>query len=371
MSNEMTEELAVRESYTPSRVVGGIPYFEEYLKLAERICKTAMVPSALRNRPDEVLAVVMYGAELGIGPMQAMQQVNFIEGKPSMAPELMRALIRTAGHKLNITQSNTECIIEGERCDTGETGTASFTIADAEDAGLCKIVDGKAQARSKEGKKLTWEKYTKDMLLARATSRIARMMFSDVIAGMSYTPEEVESFSPPAESKPPKPAKASATVTRSAPVKMATEEEIAHLKRLLAMLEDDDKAEVKASWQRLGIPPLTQGLTDDQCDEATQMVIEVLNRLAPEIIEGEIVSGENKPTAPDAVVVDPSTLEAPMITNPQIGKIRVLVGQAGVDKDDIHQHVSDILHRQISSLKDLTKAEATRTIDQLLSDTDN
>jgi hypothetical protein len=369
----MTGELAIRESYTPARVMGGIPYFEEYLKLAERICKTAMVPAALRNRPDEVLAVVMYGAELGIGPMQAMQQVNFIEGKPSMAPELMRALIRTAGHKLNITQSNVECVIEGERCDTGETGTASFTLDDAEDAGLCKIVDGKAQARSKEGKKLTWEKYTKDMLLARATSRIARMMFSDVIAGMSYTPEEIESFSPQAESKPPKPVKASPTVTRSAPVQMASEEEIEHLKRLLAMLEDNDKDEVKATWKGLGLPALTHGLTDDQCDKATQMVIEVLNRLSPEIVEGEVVKPQNDHTAPDDVILETLStglsvdITTPKISQAMIGKIHGLVG----NREDIHEFVSEKIGRQVTSLKDVTKSEGIRLIDQLISDAES
>ena len=149
----------------------------------------------MRNKPAEVLAVVMYGAELGIGPMQSLQQVNFIEGKPSMAPELMRALIRKAGHKLNISQSKTACVIVGERGDTGEIGETEFTIEDAVDAELCSIdANGKVRARSSSGKALPWEKYTRDMLLARATSRIARMMFSDVVAGMSYTPEEVESF---------------------------------------------------------------------------------------------------------------------------------------------------------------------------------
>src|ERR1035438_7562079 len=123
--------------HTPARIVGGIPYFEEYLKLADRISKTAMVPGALRGKPDEVLAVVMYGAELGIGPMQALQQINFIKGKPSAAAELLRALVLEAGHKFIINATRTVATARCKRKDWDEYEETTFTI---EDAQLARVV---------------------------------------------------------------------------------------------------------------------------------------------------------------------------------------------------------------------------------------
>jgi hypothetical protein len=199
------------------------------------------------------------------------------------------------------------------------------------------------------------------------------MMFSDVIAGMSYTPEEIESFSPQTEPKPAKAPKPAETVTRSAPVQMATDEEIEHLKRLLAMLEEQDREEVKATWVKSGIPSITHGLTDDQCDKATQMVIEVLNRLSPEIDAEEVESAQNDHTATDAVNGGALStglnvgIGVPKMTQPMIGKVRALLG----NREDIHEFVSEKIGRQVTSLKDVTKSEGIRLIDQLISDAES
>lgn len=267
---EESQELEVHESSAP-RVVGGIPYFDQYLMLAEKISRTSMVPTTLRGKPEEVLAVVMYGAELGIGPMQAMQQINFIEGKPAVSPELMRALIRKAGHKLEITQTALMCVIVGARGDTGEVGQAEFTLADAVLAGLCSVdVDGNVRARSNSGKALPWEKYTKDMLLARATSRIARALFSDVIAGMSYTPEEVWSFSAPEIELEP----------------LASEDDVERLKAALALLNPAEAEKVKAQWKEALIPPLDRGVTESQLNQIFEIIAALVDE---DVVEGEIV----------------------------------------------------------------------------------
>lgn len=380
--DEPSTEIALRETRTPSRIEGGMAHFEQYMLLADRICKTAMVPSALRNRPDEVLAVVMYGAELGIGPMQALQQINFIEGKPSMAPELMRALIREAGHKLDITQSKTRCLIIGERGDTGETGEAEFTLDDAVLAGLCTVdVNGIVRARSSSGKALPWEKYTKDMLLARATSRIARLMFSDVISGMSYTPEEVESFverepATKAKGATKKGARKSATTTRRAPVvdepDLATPEEFTTLKTAFGMLEEQDRDVVTGRWEKIGLSKFTDRWTSQNVQIAIDVIHDVLNGVPVESDserhEDESGRSEGNLDTSQGTMKPASEIKGPEITKAQIGKIRLMVGNAGVDTGDVHTVASDIVHRQIASLKDLTKAEASKIIDQLIAD---
>lgn len=179
----------VAPSYVPP---GYVPTFAETWRLAQRIAKTEFVPGSLRDRPDAVLACVLFGRELGIGPMQSLSQINVIDGKPTMSPELMRGLVRGAGHRLTIDEwDDTTCSVTGTRADTGESLSLAWNLERARDAGLCTIVDGRARARSLRDKPLPWESYTRAMLHARATSELCRALFADVIAGVSYTPEEL------------------------------------------------------------------------------------------------------------------------------------------------------------------------------------
>jgi hypothetical protein len=73
--------------------------------------------------------------------------------------------------------SDEACVLVGTRCDTGETQETSFTLEDAKKAGLVKVGGG-------------WTKFPKDMCFARALSRLARQLFSDVI-GIGYVEGEI------------------------------------------------------------------------------------------------------------------------------------------------------------------------------------
>lgn len=126
-----------------------------------------------------VMMIMLAARELGIPPMQSLNGgLNIINGKVEISARMMNALIRKAGHKL-ITKESTElsCTIEGIRGDTGERQESSFTFAEAQKAGLVKQGGG-------------WTKFPKDMCYARALSRLARQLFSDVI-GIGYVEGEI------------------------------------------------------------------------------------------------------------------------------------------------------------------------------------
>jgi hypothetical protein len=67
-------------------------------QLAERVARPRWCPNDLQGRPEAVFATVMYGRELGLGPMQSLQSIHFIKGKPAQSADLMRSTIRRHGH---------------------------------------------------------------------------------------------------------------------------------------------------------------------------------------------------------------------------------------------------------------------------------
>lgn len=161
-------------------------------KQAEVLANTDIVPSHLRGKPAQIYAIVSIGDTLGIAPATAVQSFASINGQVTMSAELMRALILGQGHSITFPVSTRDtCVIKGRRKETGDECVVEYTLEDAQIAGLCGIKDGKAYARSSQGKPLSWEKYPRQLLAARATTELARLLFPDVIKGVSYTPEEI------------------------------------------------------------------------------------------------------------------------------------------------------------------------------------
>ena len=127
-----------------------------------------------------IMMIMLSARELGIPAMQALNGgLNIINGKVEISARMMNALIRRAGHSIVIKESTEKaCILTGKRIDNGDSATASFTYDDAVKAGLIKSGGG-------------WTKFPKDMLFARALSRLARQLFSDVI-GIGYVEGEIK-----------------------------------------------------------------------------------------------------------------------------------------------------------------------------------
>ena len=147
-------------------------------KLAEKIAGTDFVPTALRGRPEAVLACILAGHEAGVSPMQALSKIHIIEGRPAMSAELMRALVMQHGHELIYSEvSTTSVTAEGRRKGSERWTKVTWTMDDARRGGL----DGKQN----------WRKWPRAMLIARATAELCRMVFPDVLAGISHTVEEL------------------------------------------------------------------------------------------------------------------------------------------------------------------------------------
>lgn len=147
------------------------------MKTADTLIKSGFLPQAIKTSAQAV-AIIMTGRELGIPTMQALRQINVIQGKPTMAAELMLALAyqHIPGFTYQVKKSTaTECT-----CVFTRPGHAAhehtFTIADAQGLGLAG--------------KDNWKKQPATMLRWRCISSGLRLVAPDAIAGV-YTPEEI------------------------------------------------------------------------------------------------------------------------------------------------------------------------------------
>lgn len=154
---------------------------DQLLKFCRMIAPTSFVPKPLRGDPPAVLACIMTGREMQLGPMESLQHVFIVDGRPTLSAQVMRAMIQRAGHEFAITeQTDDSCTVAGLRAGSrgdGDIHLVTWTLEDAQRAGLA----GKSN----------WKTYPRAMLLARATSELARALFADVLGPARYTPEEL------------------------------------------------------------------------------------------------------------------------------------------------------------------------------------
>lgn len=147
-------------------------------QIAEIVASTEFVPGALRGNADACTACILYGDEIGIGPMQALASIHVVDGRPQPSAELARSMILRAGHSFIVHVLTPEqCRVSGLRAGQDEKLRTyhEWTMADARRAGLAG--------------RQTWQRYPRAMLLARATGDLARLVFPDVVKGLGHVDE--------------------------------------------------------------------------------------------------------------------------------------------------------------------------------------
>ena len=165
---------------------------DEAMRFSDMLAKSSMVPKAYQGKPEDVLVAVQWGKELGLAPLQALQNIACINGKPSVYGDAAMALVQNSSVCENIEE-----FVEGEGT-TNPTAvcvahrknrtpiTARFSVEDARRAGLW-------------GKQGPWTAYPKRMLQMRARGFALRDAFPDVLKGL-ITVEEANDY--PDEAKP-------------------------------------------------------------------------------------------------------------------------------------------------------------------------
>lgn len=122
---------------------------------------------------------ILYGAELGIGPVTAMMGIHIIDGKPSLSANLLASRVKTSERYDYRVREHTAETATVEFFERGESlGVSRWTAKEAAQAGLAG--------------KQNWKNYPRQMLFSRAMSEGVRTFCPDLFGGAPvYTPEEL------------------------------------------------------------------------------------------------------------------------------------------------------------------------------------
>lgn len=157
----------------------------EAKEFAETLSKSGMVPEAYQGKPHNTLVAIQWGYELGLAPMQALQNIAVINGKPSIWGDSMLALVKA--HKAfrgiyeYLEEDTAVCEVRREMANGEiENTRATFSIEEAKRAGLL-------------GKRGPWQTYPNRMLKLRARGFALRDAFPDAIKGL-ITAEEAKDY---------------------------------------------------------------------------------------------------------------------------------------------------------------------------------
>lgn len=151
--------------------------FEQALTFSDYLADSDMVPKDFKGKPGNCLIAIQWGAELGLKPLQAMQNLAIINGRPSLWGDAVIALVRSSPlceFVIETDDGNTATCRVKRRGEPEQSRT--FSMEDAQAAGL-------------KGKTGPWTQYPKRMRQMRARAFALRDVFPDVLRGLPVAEE--------------------------------------------------------------------------------------------------------------------------------------------------------------------------------------
>ena len=149
---------------------------EEVFRIATAVAKSGLAPPSM-NTAEKLTVAIMHGMEIGLPPMQSIQKIAVVNGRPTLWGDAVPALLWARGFKLREWEDETTSYCEITR-PGGEKIVRSFSDDDARTAGLL-------------GKAGPWKQYPKRMRQMRARGFCSRDGAPDALSGM-YLAEEIQ-----------------------------------------------------------------------------------------------------------------------------------------------------------------------------------
>jgi hypothetical protein len=318
---------------------------------------------------------LIYGAELGLTPMNALTEVFVVHGRPSIYANTMVALVQAAGHEIwTESSTDTAAVVCGQRAGSAHVERVEFKMSDAKRAGYV--------AKN--------QKYVTDpvaMLYARAASIACKRTAPEVlkgipsfeevqddprvlrpgappVAGVPVSVAEITGAPPEPEpaadgAEPPEPAQPPAgrsLADRAAALvdwfagKWAVPAEAlaARVGRPQAEWTEDDVARLRDIGALLG---------KGQISVSDEFNVEPGDPPADEPVDGELVD--------DPPADDPAPVGVPANVMRRLFAMLADLGVRGDDRSGRLRVAGSVLNREVGSFSELTADDAHALVDAL------
>jgi len=179
----MTTEISTNT--TPTRGLA-LASFDDAFRFATMVAKSEFAPKDFRGKPESCLLAIQHGSEIGLSPMQSLQNIACINGRPAIWGDAALALCLASPVCDGIHETidgdgdNMTAVCQTSRKGKDANVVGRFSVADAKRAGLW-------------GKSGPWTQYPKRMLQLRARGFALRDAFPDVLRGL-VTAEEAQDY---------------------------------------------------------------------------------------------------------------------------------------------------------------------------------
>jgi len=153
------------------------------------VLKSGLLPASVKT-VEQAAVIALKGQELGIGMMQAFEEIYIVAGKPALGTKLLSALYLNAGHIYDIVERNTERVVIDFRRAGGKTYRHTLTMAEVHTARWNANWDREKKAWAE---KPTWKSMPIIMLTYRALSTGIRVVAPECLYRM-MTQDEAQGF---------------------------------------------------------------------------------------------------------------------------------------------------------------------------------
>ena len=161
--------------------------FEHSYRIAKMMSESAMVPKPYVGKAQDILLAMEFGRSLGLGILQAVQNIAVINSKPCLYGDGLLAVC--SGHP------DFEDIIETNALDSSGAIVACKCVVKRKGRSAVEIVFTMDDAKKANlwGKSGPWSQYPSRMMKMRARGFALRDSFSDALMGVSFA-EEVQDY---------------------------------------------------------------------------------------------------------------------------------------------------------------------------------
>jgi hypothetical protein len=169
--------------------------FDDAMRFGKMVADSEFAPKDFRGKPASCVLAIQAGAEIGLSPMQALQSIAVVNGRPSVFGDAALAVCKASPvcefvwEQVTGEGDGMVAMCQAKRKGYEKATTVHFCVADAKKAGLW-------------GKAGPWSQYPKRMLQMRARGFALRDAFPDVLRGL-VTAEEAQDYPTPEPAREP------------------------------------------------------------------------------------------------------------------------------------------------------------------------